>query len=516
MLAKLGSDEVFEPGMGDGDPGWHGAPVYRGGGPGYPECVLLLVAGCKPATAPLPLPDAVAVVSDSGNDRVVYIHLADGALVYTLDLRALTPNDCGSDYGGTAPAGSTCIPFQSDPETITDVDGSVHDELTFTYDREAGDPYFERSAFERVRLAPPGGSDLATVLWRLDALDFQTNFAGDDDACINVNPCEDRPDDSSATLDLALRCHMAHSHDFDVVHEDQTSVDLLIADTNNERALAVHLDKSTTCGVVTSVLDDVHVPGWSIGRTPNDIDAVALDDGSTAALVTFRSSNGDVGSGGIAQGGDGNGMVMLFTPDTGGWAHAWTWPPTGFLNSPHDSSIVNSASGARFLVGAHSDGNGQNLQADWTFADDSRGSVSVAKFGADLTEPPDYRFDAVVATSRDEPGLGFVRAAVPFVAGTPGAADPAGIDWAIADSGCMSPAASCEHVPGIRTIQFDLDDPTDGDAPGDFAPHRADQTDLDAPASPPVPCGFAVPYTVTLLWSTGDAVAGTTPGTCGT
>ncbi len=477
--------------------------------------VLFLLFACKPDPQALPLPEAIAVVPDTGNDRVAYVKLTDDALVYSLDLRALAPDDCGAQFGGTAPPDATCLPFQADPETVTDPDGTIHDEITLAYDREASDPYYERTAIERVRLPASGQPSPDSVRWRLDTLDFQTNFAGDDDACINANPCEDHAEDSTALLALALRCGLAHVHDYDILAEDDASLDLLIADSVNERALTVHLDKSTTCGVVTSVLDDVHAPGWSIGRTPNDIDAVPLDDGSIGALVTFRSSNGDTTAGGLADGGDGNGMVMLYTPSADGWSHAWTFPSTGFLNSPHDTSIFTSASGGRFLVGAHSDGNGESLQAGWKLPTDSRGSVSVSEFGGDLAVAPDYRFDVVVDATDADPGLGFIRSAHPYVVGTPGDADPAGVDWVITDSGCMSPAAGCQHLPGVRSIQFDLDDPTNGAAPGDFVTDRADQTDVSALTSPSVNCSFAVPYTVDLLWTTGDAVGGAVAGTCG-
>lgn len=456
--------------------------------------LLLLLLACKPA--PDPLPNAVGVLSDSGNERVVYTKLVDRSVVYELDLRVLHPDDCGTEYGGTAPESGTCLPFQTDPEVVTDETGT-HDELVLEYDRQArDDEFYERAVIERVRLQTGG----AEIRWRLDTLDFVTNYADRTDICAHTDPCQ--LDAGDEQLEAALRCRLAHSHDFDVLAEDDTSVDLLIADTSNERVLTVHLDKATTCGVVTDVMADSTVAAWSAGRTPNDVDAVPLDEGGTGVLVTFRSSNADV----ISNGGDGNGFVMLYTPGTSGWDHTWTFPATGFLNSPHDTSIIRSASGARFLVGSHSDGNGEHLQADWLQTTDSLGSISVAAL-PDLYAAPDYRYDVVLDPTDDDPGIGFLRSAQPFNTGVDGPADKADTNWILADSGCMSEQAGCPHTPGIRALQFDLDDPLNGDGTGAFVVGRGEQTFLTAqPNGAALNCGFGVPYIVDLLWSTGEGI----------
>ena len=460
--------------------------------------MLLLLLACKPH--PDPLPNAIGVLSDSGNERVVYVALASRTLLYSLELPALHPDDCGTEYGGTAPDNATCLPFQTDPEVVTDETGP-HDEVVVEYDRQAKDDFFERSAIERVRLGTT-----PEVVWRLDALDFLTNYADRTDICAQANPCDPVGVDPGEPLEAALRCRLAHAHDFDILAEDTASVDLLIADTSNERVLSVHLDKATTCGVVTDVMDDSTTPGWVRGRTPNDVDAVPLDNGDTGVLVTFRASNPDT----VPDGGDGNGFAMLYVPGMLGWDQAWTFPASGFLNSPHDTSIVTSASGARFLVGAHSDGNGQHLQADWLQTTDSLGSISVAAL-PDLLAPPDYRYDVVIAPSDDDPGIGFLRSAHPYRTGVDGPGDEsAATDWILADSGCMSEQAGCPHTPSIRAIQFDLDDPLDSDASGAFEPGRAGQTFLSAlPTGDPLDCGFAVPYVVDLIWHAGDGIPAT-------
>lgn len=458
--------------------------------------MLFLLIACTPDEA-LTLPDAVAVISDSGNQRVVYTQLVDRAVVYELDLLALHPEDCGVIIDGAEP--STCIAFQTDPEVVTDADGT-HDELVYTYDRQSGDDLFERAVIERVRL-----SDAPTVSWRLDALDFATNYAGQGDLCTDVDPCAGGADQTNA--DAALRCRLAHSHDFDILAEDETSVDLLIADSTNERALTVHLDKATTCGVVTDVMADPTLPAWAVGRTPNDIDTVPISGSEPGALVTFRSTNGDVTTGGLDGGGDGNGLVVFYVPGGAGWEEAWRFPSEGFLNSPHDSSIVTAASGAQYLVIAHSNGNGQHLQADWTLLTDSAGSITVAALSEDLTQPPDYRFDAVLPPSVADEGFGFLRSVHPYESGVDGPAPTAGLDWILADSGCMSVTEGCPHDPSVRAVQFDLEDPMDGPGNGAFDPSRAQQLLLPVvSAGVPLDCGFAVPYVADLVWTTGGGV----------
>lgn len=470
--------------------------------------LLLLTAACAPdpdrEPTVLSLPDAVAVVSDTDAQRVQYIRLADQELLLSLDLRALAPEDCDPAIGEGVPEDAACLPFQTNPETVTDADGD-HDELTLAYDRVAGDPWFERTAIERVRLSLSAATERPTTRWRLDALDFATNFPGESGICANTNPCEPGADDNSAALEQALLCRLAQVHDFDVLAEDDTSVELLIADSENDRVLTVHLDRSTTCGVVTDVMNDTTVGGWA-GRVPNDVDTVPLDDGGAGVLVTFRSTSGDVATGGLAGGGNGSGVVMLFTPGSPGWEHAWTFPASGFLNSPHDSSIVNSESGAHYLVGAHSDGRGAGFQDDWKLTTDGFGSITIAALGGDVTGQPDYQRDLVVSATGTDAGLGFVRAVHPFLVGVPGTADPAGTDWILADSGCMAGEEACQHTPGIRAVKFDLDDPSNSDGSGAFNADRSEQTDQAMVASAPIGCGLSVPYIVDLLWFTGEAV----------
>lgn len=475
--------------------------------------LFLLTAACTPDLEPtvLTLPDAVAVVADTDARRVQYIRLADQELLLTLHLKALAPEDCDPAVGVGIPEDAACLPFQVDPEVTTDSDGA-HDELTLAYDRVAGDPWFERTTIERVRLGPSNVFEPPTPLWRLDALDFTTNFPGETSICANTNPCEPGAEDHLATLEEALRCRLAQVHDFDVLYEDAASVDLLIADSENDRVLTVHLDRSTTCGVVTDVMAATTLGSWA-GRVPNDVDTIPLGDGGAGVLVTFRSTNGDVDTGGIAGGGNGSGVVMFYTPGDPGWEHAWTFPAAGFLNSPHDTSIVTSESGGHYLIGAHSNGYGAGFQDDWKLTTDGFGSITIASFPPDVSGPgdhvsgqPDYRHDLVVSMTGTDAGLGFVRAVQPFLAGVPGIADPAGTDWILTDSGCMAGEDACQHTPGIRAITLDLDDPTNSDESGAFNADHSEQAHVAVAASAPLACGLAVPYVVDLLWVTGDGV----------
>ena len=437
--------------------------------------------GCAPAPVIDPLPDAVVMVSDSGNQRFVYTQLRDRAVTQTVNLRSLHPDDCGPEYGGSAPADAECLSFQAFPEAISDSDGA-HDELVLTYDRQAIDGNFERSAIERIRV--DGAPD--SPLWRLDALDFVTHYADQLDICSAPQPCGDGSEMPDAPLAAVLRCRLAHVHDFDVLAEDASSVDLLIADTVNERVLTVHLDKTTRCGVVTDVLSSAVVPEWAAGRTPNDVDAVPLDDGSSGVLVTFRSSSGDVAAGGVSGGDDGNGLVMLFRPGAAAWEHAWTYPATGFLNSPHDALVFESAAGEPFLVYAHSDGNGVTLQADWKQAQESRGSIGVALLGDGA---PDYRFDAILPETEPDGGFGFLRSALPY------GQDSGGEDWLVADSGCMAVELGCPRTPAVRVVRFALDDATDGAGTGAFEVGHGQQVNVYAESQgTPLNCGYGAPY----------------------
>ncbi len=442
--------------------------------------VLLAVAwaaalGCAPEPVIDALPDAVVMVSDSGNQRFVYTQLRDRAATQTVNLRSLHPDDCGPEYGGSAPADAECLSFQAFPE---------QDELVLTYDRQAIDGNFERSAIERIRV--DGAPD--SPLWRLDALDFTTNYAGQLDICAATQPCGDGSDMPDAPLSAVLRCRLAHVHDFDVLAEDTSSVDLLIADTVNERVLTVHLDKNTRCGVVTDVLSSAVLPEWAAGRTPNDVDAVPLDDGSSGVLVTFRSSNGDVEAGGVSGGDDGNGLVMLFRPGAAGWEHAWTYPSVGFLNSPHDTSVFASEAGDPYLVYAHSDGNGVTLQADWRQAQESRGSIGVALLGDGA---PDYRFDAILPATEPDGGFGFLRSALPYGQDS----GVGGEDWLVADSGCMAVEPGCPRTPAVRFVRFALDDETDGAGTGAFEVGHGQQVNVYAESEgTPLNCGYGAPY----------------------
>lgn len=461
---------------------------------------LLLACVAEPPVVH-PLPSAVAVVADTSRERIAYVDMADRSLLYGVPLRALHPDDCGPEFGGTAPEGAHCFPFQVDPELVED-DSGRHDELVLSYDRQAPDDAFERAAIERLRLHPDADPE---VRWRLDSLDFTVNYGDRNDLCANTTPCQPGSDDPDAVTGVGLLCRLAHSHDFDVLAEDDDSVDLLVADTSNERVLRVHLDKATTCGVVEDVMSAATLPEWAAGGTPNDVDAVPMDDGSTGVLVTFRSSFADAISGGD----DGHGLVMFFTQDATSWTHAWTFPSTGFLNSPHDTSVIQSPAGLRYLVGAHSDGNGLGLQEDWTLKDDALGSITVALL-PDLASPPDYRYDVVLPADDSDPGIGFLRSALPYTPGVNGPVTTAGIDWILADSGCMSEAAGCPRTPGVRALQFDLDDPEDGTGTGAFEAGRGEQTFVEATANGDrLDCGFLVPYVADLLWETADALPAT-------
>lgn len=316
----------------------------------------------------------LAVVSDLHGDRWEIVNAANGRVRWTYDVDGNNTDACrvvGDQH-------RFCLVYTSRPR----VDGAGHDEIAYTFtpvSDASADVFDLRGRVVGIR---PEGT--GTTVWALDRLDWSV-VDPDQRICRRdpTDPCAPAPD---ATEDEIRACTLFWPHDFRVLGETTDTVQLVIADTRNNRVVWADARRDgDTCGTVTELLDEDHTD-WDLYASINAIDLV--DEGTTRTL--YMSAKGSVSAPEQHTSADedergGQGKIVAWTDDGSGWRQVWEFPPAStveasFVASPH--GLTHDADHVYF---AHALGAGAYVN------DGTGGSVGV------LTRDGGYLYDAVPA-----------------------------------------------------------------------------------------------------------------------
>lgn len=310
------------------------------------------------------------VVSDLHGDRWEVVDPWSGRIEYVHDVDGTNVDDCRVQDDRTR----FCLTYQS--RHRLDADG--HDEVAYTYTPVGDDASTADELRGRIVGTRPG--DPGEERWRLDRLDWS---AVDPDrarcAWAAADPCRAEDDATEAQV---RACTLYWPHDFRVLGESADALELVVADTRNDRVVWVTLARDGgTCGQVTEVLDHAH-PDWDTYASINAIDAWE-EGGERQLLLTSKDSLPD--SDPAQTGGDvaAKGKILHWADDGTGWRQVWEFPPqstdtASFVNAPH--GIAHDDDHVYF---AHALG-----RAD-VFEDGTGGSVGV------LGRDGSYGYDAV-------------------------------------------------------------------------------------------------------------------------
>lgn len=343
---------------------------------------LVLLLACRPAWL---------VVSDLHGDKAFVTNAETGRVVGEVDVDGTWTDDCRvSDE-----LHRFCLVYQSRGRALPD--GTPEIDLTFTPvgsgDESDGDMFLDLGGRVAGVAFPEGYGGEGQIRWQVDHLDFS-----------QVDPeqrvCVRDPDDPCApavgqTVDEVRQCQLYWPHEFQVIGEDDDSVQIAVADTRNHRVVWVDIPLQAapsgsvpttgTCGVVTEIVGgskDAAVPGgsaeWDIYTSVNGM-SLWDDDAGRHLYLSIKDTQGDDEQ----QAGDGHGKILHWS-DAGGWHQEWEFPP----QSTVDASFVNSPHGIAFdddhVFFAHS------LGLSDTFNDGAGGSFGV------LDRDGGYLYDLVV------------------------------------------------------------------------------------------------------------------------
>jgi hypothetical protein len=328
---------------------------------------MLLLLACIESkdsdfTESVPIPDepppVVVVASDTSNQRVRFIRLDKPGLLMEVDLWTLLPDDC-------TPI-TTCLIFG----VKHSLSATGEDQLTLLYE-----PLGRSSRMARFRLTDSG----PVLDWILERLDLSA-YPG---LCSTTCPTIEEQDQ------LDRSCSLSQAHNFEILEETDTEVQVLIVDTGSpDRLVWARLSKDSTCGTVERIFDiipDDHT---------NDLERWS-ENGKNYILLSHFSGTEDWLFGGDAR--------FSLYEDTGSeLLLKWYYPETGNFSAVHNPDRV--VLGDRtFLVYAHSNGAGANLyEQDWQADTDHKGTIGVLELPA-VEEPPVY-----LGEFRPD-GLGFNR-----------------------------------------------------------------------------------------------------------
>ncbi len=383
-------------------------------------------AGDDSADSP---PSDVVLVADSGQEERYLAFRADTReVIWQADLAALDPESCDFDVEDGE---VFCIPYEL--EHRVGPDGL--DRLLTIYSPaiiwDAEVLGLLPSVIASIRMTDP-----PEVEWNVRRLDFskidpQLTWwdcgSAEDDPCGLLNP------NSSKQYD----CTMRGAHDFVVTSADADSMRMVVADTDNQRLLELHVEKGKPCAEVEALYSAENVEGWTVYQTPNSVEAY-WERQTLHILATAKDSLWFSDEQGAVQ----RGKVMHITRDADfDFELAWVFPPAdtsapAFLNSPHNIDVVDSASGHYAFV-AHSAG----LSDGWYNRDEQnagRGGVMILGYD---DEGASYFLDAHL--SGTERRLSYLR-------------DVDLLDERkvlVTDSGCVHPDG-CELRPWIGQMDI--------------------------------------------------------------
>ena len=401
------------------------------------------------------------LIADTSHGRYLFVRPDTATIVHQVSLATLNPDLCTD---------AVCAAFVAWPTL-----GAELDEITLSFAPNTDGASYA-AVIERVRL----GEDEDTVLWRLDSLDFLSNFPDRPEICAQIAPCE-VPEDADETV--RRKCRLQLSHEAKVVSEDDGSVALWIADTEGPaRAIKVRLDKGSTCGVVEDVLSEETAARWAGYQAINDLDLVDLGDGRETLLLNSLSHDSD----------EGLASVTLWQAIDGLWTPLWQHPSEasgGFLGAAHNPDWITDSDGASYIVYAHSNGMGAHPEVrSFTGADDHRGSIGLARV---TPEGAEYLVDAAL------PGqFGFLRDVNRLADGS----------FLVTDSGCMHPDDTDCSNPGQlwRVALPELSSLSPSGRSGAFTASHGDMdvivaTPLTVGARSPLTCGLFTPYSAQFM-----------------
>ncbi|MCK6526332.1 hypothetical protein L6R50_01805 [Myxococcota bacterium] len=412
--------------------------------------LALAVGGCGTTAQFDPVPDPgadddstpdgpevrrFALASDFEAARVALVELGSPpAVLWEMRLEDVVPDDCP---GGGAGAPRSCVTYEVTPRRARD--GT--DVVTVAW--AAGDMFF---------LSEFTVEDEPVERWRLWAVDL-LGLPG--------------PQAHDCSAEPIPECGLGMAHDVEVLWEDASGLDLVIADTGNRRILGVRLELGSNVGVARWVIDP-SAPGWpEVKGFPNDVDVRSDADG----LDVLLSVHG--------------GYLLGYRVELDAEAPVslWRFPddPGGFhLGTSHGPASLDAGDGLDSVYYAHSDG----------LSPAEGGTIGrmVVKEGV-----PDYRYDLDTSLVPGVEPLHFPRS-VDAWADLP--TPP--LRLLVAESGCAA-ADGCTFPSTLRIVE-DPDPTLDSPLTGAIGTGGAPST-LRTPLAPVsrIDCGFVSLYNARAL-----------------
>lgn len=323
-----------------------------------------------------------------------------------LSLSSLEPEVCG-----TRQSGVYCLTFQARRRLAWD--GAL--EVVFTYsalDARDGSDAEREDLIGRVAGTALDGAPR----WSFSALDFSA--LPDGQAECRYDPLDPCAPPDSLTDPQYQDCRLRMPHDLVITEEDQDSLTMWVADSNNSRLLKLRAPRDGDCAVVEEVLGPRHAD-WVLEESVNSLQY--WEEAGVPTLLFSSKGSSRRAEAGRAQGaGEGRGKIFLWQEGATGWAERWQFPSASteaprFVNTPHGVETWVGADGQRRVAFA------QSLGRSDTWAAGFGGSVTVLSL---IDGQPVYQMDLV---PEGHP-LGFPRDVFPLDADT----------LLVADSGCLS------------------------------------------------------------------------------
>ncbi len=373
-----------------------------------------------------PPDDGLILASDLRGNEWFTAEPTTGAIVDELWLNTLEPDVCVDET-----TDHYCLLFQS-RDHISEADpANPVDEIVFTYaDMNLSDGTDDGRDDLISRVYSVDRQTHATR-WHFQNLDF-SHISNSGDYCTwdPADPCQA---DSSVDDHGFWACSLHMAHDAVITDETATSVGMWVVDSRNSRMLHVELDRSSTCAVVDTVIDN-HIPDWDIYDSVNSMNRWTDGDNDNL-LMSVKGSFPDAQTGQHQFGESSAGKIIQWRRDmvanggTDPWRQVWEFPPMStteesFLSDPHGSNRFTGADGHNYVVFAHSLGHSDGT----TYGDGTGGSIGLLRVDDDV---PVYMYDALLPKPD---ALQFPRDVTPLADGS----------MLVTDSGCLGDGCQYE------------------------------------------------------------------------
>ena len=421
----------------------------------------------------------VVFISDGANHRFLYVEPKTERIIASIDLAERHPDICAGE--------STCIGFGGQPSVDAET-GEDRALVVVAPEDHSTTAEAQSARVEMIRF----GTDGPTRDWMLEDLDFSTHFGDNSELCAAEAACEAPRD---GTWMQWRKCSLVHTHDVEVVSEDDDEVLMWIADTSAPaRVMLVSLDKSSTCGTVLAALGSGTVADWPEYQDVNDVDLVEIN-GADAILVSSLSEGGE----------EGHGRISVWNGWNDEWSEVWHHPVNEGANlaSPHNPDLFVASDGQTYLVYAHTNGAGMHIDYDdWTGERDHQGSIGVLRLHDGGF---DYLADIVVSADRGDgqAGFGAIRDVDVLDDGS----------FLVTDSGCLNHRfTDCERSGAVWNVEYDVTQLVADGVTGQFSPDHLEQVFVEAVVrdvwwDSPLECGLLTPYESDLIVSSEAGMA---------